>query len=176
MAVQRLAVCFTVRTVKAHYLATSLAHVRLFSSVYSHMDSESGSLDELLAATWEITSMWSNTAVNSFCKKLEKYYNSKRIGFRTMSRKIASSCEALLACTTGECLRDGLVLLSDGTKVVVNHGLSVVSGNIALRIKLVVMLRLPEIWHPRRLHMVRLVVSHAWCLAHGIGHAAFHLH
>lgn len=59
-----------------------------------------------------------------------------------MSGKITSSCEAFLASTAGKSLWCRLILGSHGTEVIVRHSLAVMSGNIALRVELMVVVML----------------------------------
>lgn len=49
------------------HLAATFAHVWLLSSVYSLMDGESGTLDELLAAVWVVADMWSHSGMDALC-------------------------------------------------------------------------------------------------------------
>ncbi len=48
------------------YLATSFTHMRLLTSVNTLMYSQGRTLNELLAASWVITDMGSDTTVNPF--------------------------------------------------------------------------------------------------------------
>jgi hypothetical protein len=48
------------------YLCAMLAHVRLFARVYSSMDCERGSLDELLSAAWPLADVRPHASVDTF--------------------------------------------------------------------------------------------------------------
>ena len=48
------------------YLAATLAHMRLFTSVHTGVDSQSTALDELFTTTGVIAHMGSDTTVDTF--------------------------------------------------------------------------------------------------------------
>lgn len=60
----------TLSLYRLSYLATLLAHMRLFACVYSGMDCQCRSLDELLSAVGRIAHMRSMTRVDAFCATL----------------------------------------------------------------------------------------------------------
>lgn len=58
------------------YLSATLTHVGLLACMYTLMNSQSRSLNELLSTAWMVTSMWSNSAVDTLCEVSD--YSSRR--------------------------------------------------------------------------------------------------
>jgi hypothetical protein len=49
------------------HLSATFTHVGLLSSMYSLMNSQSRTLDELLAAVWIVADMWPHSGVDALC-------------------------------------------------------------------------------------------------------------
>lgn len=54
------------------HLPTALTHVRLLARVNTRMDSQSGTLNELLATPWMLADVRPYTAVDSLCLGISK--------------------------------------------------------------------------------------------------------
>jgi len=54
------------RRIKRTNLATTFAHMRLFTSMNTLMDGQSGSLNELFPTVWKVANVRPNATVDSF--------------------------------------------------------------------------------------------------------------